>query len=151
MSSVKSSTTQQNPVEKLPRWLVTEIMHVAQCSPDKEVCGLLGEKGGAAVSHYKIENVADTPENRFKLSDEEQIAASKKMRERNESLFAIYHSHPTAPATPSDRDYSEVGNEDALYLIVSLNTKGVLEVAGWRVNGKGFDEVELEMVETPRP
>ena len=138
-------------VEQLPRWLVTEIMHVSQCSPDKEVCGLLGEKNGAAVSHYKIENVADTPENRFQLNEQEHIAATKKMRERGENLFAIYHSHPSAPATPSDRDYREIGYPDALYLIVSLNTKGVLEIAGWRVAGDGFKEVELDMVETPKP
>lgn len=143
--------TNPTPVEQIPRWLVTEIMHVSQCSPDKEVCGLLGEKNGAAVSHYKVANVAETPENRFKLDAEGQVAATKTMRDRDESLFAIYHSHPTAPATPSDRDYSEIGYQDALYLIVSLNTKGVLEVAGWRVNGEGFDEIELEMVETPRP
>jgi len=137
--------------EQLPRWLVQDIMHHAQCSADKEVCGLLGGKDGVVVSHYKIANVAETPANRFALDPTQQIAATKKMRDRDEHLFAIYHSHPTAAATPSDRDYDEIGYDNALYLIISLNTKGVLEIGGWKIAGDGFTEVELDMVETARP
>ena len=66
------------------------------------------------------------------------------MREQQEELFAIYHSHPTAPAEPSATDLEMANYPDALYLIISLNTKGVLEMRGFRLNRhKVVSEVEL--------
>ena len=133
-------------------------MHRSQCDADKEVCGVLGaaEKDGkTALSHYPIKNIAESSANSFLLCPEGQIAAQKSMRENEETLFAMYHSHPTAPATPSDRDYNGVaGDEDysaALHLIISLNTKGVLEIGGWRMQNDKFDAVELDMIEEAKP
>jgi len=71
--------------------------------------------------------------------------ALRLMRERGEELFAIYHSHPSSPATPSIIDLEEAGYPEALYLIISLNTKGVLEVRGFRLNGHDAKEVPLEL------
>ena len=78
----------------------------------------------------------------------EQIAAMKKMREQNEELLAIVHSHPDAPAIPSTLDEESNGYPDAYYLVVSLNTKGVLELrCFFLVDGK-FKTAEL-MLEQP--
>jgi proteasome lid subunit RPN8/RPN11 len=66
------------------------------------------------------------------------------MRERGEELFAIFHSHPQAPAEPSATDLELAAYPDALYLIVSLNTKGVLELRGFRIDAsRAVEEVEL--------
>jgi len=73
------------------------------------------------------------------------------MRERGEELFAIFHSHPAAPAEPSALDMAQAGYPDALYLIVSLGTCGVLELRGFRIEASGgFAEVPLQLrAETP--
>jgi proteasome lid subunit RPN8/RPN11 len=134
------------PLEEveLPRPLVNQLLHCAQISPAAEVCGLIGAKAGAPHTCYPVRNTADAPDVRFQLDAREQLEAMRQMRERGEDLFAIFHSHPTSPAEPSPLDLAEAAYPEALYLIISLNTKGVLEMRGFRLTpDKSFAEVEL--------
>ena len=85
------------------------------------------------------------PEYRFAMDPADQINALRRMRENGEDLFAIYHSHPASPAVPSLIDVAEAGYPEALYLIISLNTKGVLEMRGYSIKGKKMTEVELKI------
>ena len=131
------------PIE-LPRAIVNQILHHAQSSPELEVCGLIGAKDGLPVSCYPVENTAATPQMRFQLDPSGQIEAMRQIRERGEELFAIFHSHPTAPAEPSTADLADAAYLDALYLVISLNTKGVLEMRGFRIKqDKSVDEIML--------
>ncbi|MBT6079431.1 MAG: hypothetical protein HOG56_03745, partial [Gammaproteobacteria bacterium] len=59
-------------------------------------------------------------------------------------LWAIYHSHPDAPAAPSAKDLADASYADALYLVISMNTEGVLEMRGFRLQSDIFNEVALE-------
>jgi proteasome lid subunit RPN8/RPN11 len=68
-----------------------------------------------------------------------------KMRDNNEQLFAIYHSHPTAPAIPSNTDLAQANYPEAVYLIISLNTKGILEIRGYLIDSAKFVEVSLSL------
>jgi proteasome lid subunit RPN8/RPN11 len=132
-----------NPIE-LPRALVNQILHHAQSSPELEVCGLIGAKDGTPVSWYPVKNAASTPQVRFQLDPEGQIDAMRKIRLRGEELFAIFHSHPAAPAEPSPVDLAEAVYLDALYLVISLNIKGVLEMRGfWIGEDKSVKEIKL--------
>jgi len=67
------------------------------------------------------------------------------MRNKQEQLFAIYHSHPTAPAIPSKTDLDQAGYPDALYLIISLNVKGIMEIRGYQLQNEQFIEVALRL------
>ncbi|MEW6039714.1 MAG: M67 family metallopeptidase [Pseudomonadota bacterium] len=128
----------------IPRHLVNQILHLAQASPGFEVCGLIGAAQGGRMRCYPVPNVADRPECRFLLDPKGQIEAMRAMRERGEELFAIFHSHPTAAAAPSSVDLEFAAYPEALHLIVSLNTKGVLELRGFRIGAAGaVSEVEL--------
>lgn len=128
----------------LPRALVNQLLHYAQSSPDLEICGLVGGKDGAPATCYPVRNAAEQPERRYLLDTEEHIATLRAMRERGEELFAIFHSHPRAPAEPSATDLERAAYPEALYLIVSLDTKGVLELRGFRIDaGRTVEEVEL--------
>ena len=49
------------------------------------------------------------------------------LRERGETLFAIYHSHPAGPATPRPPTFAEAAYPQALYLIISL----AADAPGW--------------------
>ena len=77
------------------------------------------------------------------MSASEQLAALKEMKERNQELFAIYHSHPDAPALPSVVDEDMADYPEALYLIISLNTRGVLEMRGFQKHEENIEEVNL--------
>lgn len=129
----------------LSRKLTTQLLHLAQVSPNAEVCGLIGAKNGEPKTCYPVANIADNPATRFELEPQQQIAGMAKMREQNEELFAIYHSHPSAPAQPSITDIKMAAYPQALYLIISLNTKGVLEMRGFRIIDEKVDEVNLCM------
>jgi len=128
----------------LPRHLVNQLLHYAQASPEQEICGLIGGKHGQPTTCYPIRNTADDPERRYRLDPEQHIGVLRAMREKGEELFAIFHSHPTAPAEPSATDLELAAYPEALYLIVSLDTQGVLELRGFRIDGeKRAVEVEL--------
>jgi len=131
----------------LPRPLVNQLLTEAQRNPEIEVCGLIGARDGRPERFYPVANVAERPGELFRMDPAGQIDAMRRMREAGETLFAIYHSHPHAPARPSARDLQEAAYPDALYLIASLDTKGVLELRGYRLADGVAEEVPLELEE----
>ena len=130
---------------QIPRKITNQLLHLAQISPDHEVCGLIGSKNGLPTHCYPIKNSAEYPQQRFLLDAWQQISAMAKMRELGEDLFAIYHSHPTSPALPSTNDLELAAYPEALYLIISLNTKGILEMRGFKIHQKTALEIPLIM------
>ncbi len=132
---------------QIPRKITNQLLHLAQISPETEVCGLISSKNGGASHCYPVTNVAEQPEQRFLLDAAEQIAAMAAMREQGEELFAIYHSHPSAPANPSATDLEQAAYPEVLYLIISLNTKGILEMRGFRIEDKNAREIPLSLSE----
>lgn len=132
---------------QIPRKITNQLLHLAQISPDLEVCGLIGSKNGRPSSCYPVKNTAEQPQQRFQLDAVQQISAMAKMRDLGEELFAIYHSHPTAPATPSITDLELATYPEALYLIISLNTKGILEMRAFKINHKSAEEITLSLSE----
>lgn len=131
---------------ELPRPLVNDILTHAQQSPENEVCGFIAAKRQQPQRVYRIANVAEEPGRRFAMDPKAQIEAMRRIRENGEELFAIYHSHPHAPAAPSPTDLREAAYPEALYLIISLNTKGVLEMQGFRLRAHEVESVELNVV-----
>lgn len=131
--------------QHLPRGLVNQLLEHAQQYPQQEVCGLLGARGGVPVSCYPIVNSAGEPRRVFIMDPAQQIAALRVMRERGETLYAIYHSHPDTPPVPSRADIDEAAYPEAVYLIISLQTKGVLELRGYRLCEDAVAEIPLEI------
>ena len=131
--------------ESLPRALVNRLLEQAQHSPETEVCGLIGLSEAGTYSFYPVVNVASEQDHLFAMEPKGQIDAMRQMREANEELYAIYHSHPHAPAEPSARDLHEAAYPEALYLIISLDTRGVLQLKGFRLREGNFIPVELHL------
>ncbi len=114
-------------------------------SPDVEVCGLIAARAGRPIRAIPVSNVSHEPERLFAMDPAGQIDAQRRMREHGEELFGIYHSHPHSPAEPSAMDLERAGYPEALYIIVSLNTRGVLEMRGFRLRDGKATEVQLEI------
>ena len=131
----------------LPRPLVNKILAHAQKNPKVEVCGLIGSSIGnsntAEKNYYPIDNIANNPGSRFLMDAPQQIKAMKQMREKQQKLFAIVHSHPTADAKPSQLDIKENSYKDVFHIIISLNTKGVLEMRAYIQQEDSMKEIEL--------
>jgi proteasome lid subunit RPN8/RPN11 len=129
----------------LPRAMVNQLLHQAQVNFQREICGLIGARDGIPSCCYPVNNIALDPQRQFLMDPHGQIEAMCCMRERGEELFGIYHSHPETPPLPSKSDIAQAAYPEALYLIISLNTKGVLEMRGFRLQGKIYEEIELQL------
>lgn len=128
---------------RLPRAIVNQLLHLAQRAPEEEICGLISGDASGFRHCYPVTNVATDRQHLFHLDPRGQIDAMRRMREAGEELVAIYHSHPHAPALPSVTDIRESEYPDVLYLIISLDTEGVLEMRGFRLRAGTVTEVPI--------
>jgi hypothetical protein len=91
----------------MPRNLAIRILHEAQIAQPESIRGVVGARAGEpAVFHLGREAVGGS-----------------------ESLWANLWSHPQAEAVPQAAEL----RDGLLSLVVSLNTKGVLEMRAWRL------------------
>ena len=95
----------------MPRRLAIQILHEAQIAQPDAITGLVGARGDQPSSFLK--------------ADEAALSA------RGEALWARLWSNPTAPAVPTADQLAGGG----LSLVVSLDTKGVLEMRAWELRG----------------
>lgn len=129
----------------LPSSLIKPLLEAALATPEVEVCGLIGHRPGSGYRIYPVDNVARHPQSRFELDPAGQIEAMRGMRENGEALFAIYHSHPDAPARPSAIDIEQASHPGALNLIISLQERDAPELRGWWISEDGVEEVKIEI------
>lgn len=123
-------------VVELPRPLAITLLHLAQRSPEEEICGLITAIDAEPVRVIPMRNSAADPRRQFEMDERELIDTMKALRERGETLFATYHSHPDAAPELSTMDIERLGYPDALHLVISLHTKGVLQMRGWRLESE---------------
>lgn len=136
MSSAKQTLS-------LPRPLVNRLLTHAQKNPETEVCGLIANDPSGEKYYYPIDNISEHPQTRFLMDGSQQIGAMKQMRDKQQELFAIVHSHPKSNALPSRLDIQDNEYKEVYYLIISLNTKGVLEMRAYMQQADTMQEVEL--------
>lgn len=127
----------------LPRKIVNKILTHAQQHEHTEACGLVSALDNTPLQYYAVKNIADDPSSRFEMEPRQQIEAMKHMREHGTALFAIVHTHPQSPPIPSLEDMNDMGYPDAFYIIVSLNTKGVLEMRTYKNIDGTMQPIEL--------
>ncbi len=120
----------------------------ALASPEIEVCGLIGGLNDQALTIYPVKNIAEDQARRFLMAPEEQIDAMRKMRENNETLWGIYHSHPDSPAEPSVTDLEMAAYPDVYYFIVSLANDSP-EIKCFIYDGLAFNKVCINLTEEP--
>jgi len=130
----------------LPRTLINQLLTHAQSGNGDEVCGFIAGQGGEPVKTYPVPNIATPADKRFEMEPSAQVDAIKIMREQGEDIFAIYHSHPTSEATPSQTDIAEFNYPEALCMIISLNIQGVLEIRAYRIEKEQVFEVTIEAI-----
>lgn len=133
------------PAIKIPRHLVNQILHLAQLSPDREASALIGGRDHIPRSCYPVLTVTTGNLRPDPVSCSDALNA---MQARGESLFAVLHTHPYSPAVPNLNDQLLQEFPDTPRLIVSLNTKGVLEMRGYKLDSTNQAiEIDLELSE----
>lgn len=116
------------------------VAHAREDLPN-ECCGLIGGADGEAKTLYRARNAFASPFSyRVDPGDQYRII-EKEMREQEEELLAIYHSHTKSPAYPSQTDLNEAASwPEQVYLIVSLADPEAPDVkAFWLKDGEIAD------------
>jgi [CysO sulfur-carrier protein]-S-L-cysteine hydrolase len=97
--------------------------HAREAAPE-ECCGLVGGtiETGHARTVYRLRNTAADRRVAYEAAPQELFAAQRSMRERDEQLLAIYHSHPRSrDPLPSETDVRLAYYPAAIYLIIGLD------------------------------
>jgi proteasome lid subunit RPN8/RPN11 len=134
---------------RIVRAAVEEIFAHARESQPAECCGLVGASDdGAAHSIYRLRNVARAPLTSYEGAPQELFDAQRRMRERGESLVAIYHSHPRASdPVPSESDVRLAYYPKAVHFIVGLaDGEPVLRAFRLFEGERRWERVEYEIV-----
>jgi proteasome lid subunit RPN8/RPN11 len=102
-----------------------------------ECCGaLLGREEDAGREVLDLLPLAnrrdDSPRNRFEVTPDDVRLAEKTARDKRLELIGWYHSHPDAPARPSeyDRDHAWPWYS---YIIVSVQKGEPKDTTSWRL------------------
>jgi len=125
--------------------------HAVETYPH-ECCGaLLGRdsESGAAREVLRLLPLAnrrdDSPRNRFEITSSDVQAAEKTAREKGLELIGWYHSHPDAPACPSEFDREHAWPWWS-YIIVSVQAREPRDTKSWRLRDdrSAYDPEALE-------
>jgi len=102
-----------------------------------ECCGaLLGRDSESAREIVDLLPLAnrrdDSPRNRFEVTPDDVRLAEKTAREKRLDLLGWYHSHPDAPARPSDFDREHAWPWYS-YIILSVQKGAPRDITSWRL------------------
>ncbi len=117
-----------------------------------ECCGFLignadGEKAEALEYLPAKNKISENKERRFVIDPVEYMEVEENADKRNLSLIGIVHSHPNAPAEPSEFDRTHAFHGFS-YIIISVSGEEVKAVRSWRLTEdreKFFEEtIDIE-------
>jgi proteasome lid subunit RPN8/RPN11 len=102
-----------------------------------ECCGaILGRDGDRSREVLALLPLAnrrdDSPRNRFELTPGDVQLAEKTARDKNLELIGWYHSHPDAPARPSEFDREHAWPWYS-YIILSVQSGQARDMNSWRL------------------
>ncbi|MBP0019603.1 MAG: M67 family metallopeptidase [Cyanobacteria bacterium SBLK] len=87
-------------------------------------------------------------ERNFFIAPEDILHAQKEARNRKAIVLGFYHSHPDAPAIPSEFDRA-IAWPDYSYLIISLTEEQFTDVKSWQLDReRKFQSENIEIVES---
>jgi proteasome lid subunit RPN8/RPN11 len=125
----------------IPSYIFDEmIAYSKECYPN-EACGILAGKDNEVLNIYKMKNIENSPVT-YMLDSKEQFKVMKEIRQNNLSMLAIFHSHPSSAAFPSQRDIELAFYEDVVYIIISLMGNEAV-VKGYLIKSGEVKEVSL--------
>lgn len=135
---------------RLRRALAVEMFAHARATAPEECCGLLGGVGVEAACVYALTNVAREPSKSYEAAPVELFDAQRRMRERGESLLAIYHSHPRAhDPVPSATDVRLAFYPSAVYFIIGFDEQGECVLRAFRIYEREgrWERAEFELTD----
>lgn len=119
----------------LPRRVAIQILGAAQSAQPDRIAGVVGADADGPSAFFPLRNAGPKPDISIVHSGDDLANARTALQRRAMQLWAYVSSHPTAAAVPVMQDFRDSPFPDAVHLVVSLSTKGVLEMRAWQVRG----------------
>lgn len=116
------------------------VAHARRDHPD-EACGILARSATGEVRVIEMLNAARSP-TFYEMDSGEVLRVMREIDDRDEELYAIYHSHTATEAYPSRTDISIAGYPEAHYVLVSTRSPDEVEFRSFRI-------VDGEVTEEP--
>ncbi len=116
----------------------------AEYAVPAEACGYLAGRNGVTEKLYEMTNADNSPTH-FTMVPREQFAVTKNMRAEELRMLAVYHSHPTSQASPSQEDIKLAVMPGATYVILSLEQEKPC-VKAFKIEQGVVTEVPLTIV-----
>ena len=111
-----------------------------------ECCGLLlGRQELAADDEDAVTAVSQ--DNRYWIDPRSLMTAQRDSRDRGWIILGVYHSHPDAPAVPSQRD-RQLAWSGYSYPILSVVGGQVATISSWRLDSNEQFSVEAIATQT---
>jgi proteasome lid subunit RPN8/RPN11 len=137
--------------------MLDEIHSHALSTFPEECCGLMvgnssrnyNDNGTKQITRIRRMDNAFDPSQRFhrySIDPREFLKEEKSAEERGEEIIGVYHSHPNAPAKPSEFDRVHAWPELS-YIIIEVVNGRILETKSWilREDKKGFIPQEIRV------
>lgn len=130
---------------KITRSIINDLLSHAREGYPNEVCGLMAGRDGIVSRIFRTTNIEKSSVS-YMMEPTEQFRAFKDMRTDGLELMAIYHSHPTSPAYPSQTDVRLAYYPEVAYVIASMQKAGSPEIRGFKIIDGGITEEVLEVI-----
>jgi len=130
---------------RLSRHQHDALIEFARQAYPREACGLLAGDDGAVREVIPLTNVEHNPVGcGWRADSREQFRAFQRIDDQGWQLLGIFHSHPSSPAYPSERDVEHALYPDARYVVVSLLDPAAPDVRAFRIAGGAVADEPLE-------
>jgi len=80
------------------------------------------------------------------MEPREQFSVVKRLRSEKLEMLAVYHSHPSTPARPSEEDIRLALTPAISYVIVSLADPSAPEIRSFKIAGKKVCSEDVKIV-----
>ncbi|MDE2235354.1 MAG: hypothetical protein KGK44_07355 [Gammaproteobacteria bacterium] len=128
----------ENKAILLPRTLVNQILHAAQSTASQVHWGFIADRDGMPEKCHALDNPLPSPA--------EFSCLMQQFDKHGQQPWAIYSLAPGDPVLPEPAVLQDLGI--TRFLAVSLGTRGVLQLRGWRVENDALTEIPVETVES---
>jgi proteasome lid subunit RPN8/RPN11 len=130
---------------QIERKHLSDIISYARDEAPREACGILAGRNGRVLRIYRTRN-ADRSPTSYRLDPDQQFRVFKDIEDRGLELLGIYHSHPSSPAVPSDRDVEQAYYPEVSYVLISLADPAEAQIRAFRITAEGVTEEDLAVI-----
>jgi [CysO sulfur-carrier protein]-S-L-cysteine hydrolase len=131
--------------------LLNDLLFYCKQQLPHEACGFLY---GQRTTHdsfridrfVSIPNISRQPDKHFEMDPRHLISAVLPVSRGHEELLGLFHSHPTAPAIPSQEDLSTPWRAVPSHWIVSLQDPQRPKLGVFSYTSNGCEQLEVRYI-----